>query len=186
VQPRLRGPAVDEQAGGAQRRADVHERHPELGPALAAARPGESQVDAVAEHGDDVRAGQRAEPEAGVVEPGLARRLRVAVLSELRERRDDDVHVEFYDAAWNEIWSKASLCEEIALVTEIDPLVLRGATPGRRVLQRTSWAASHSTSRLEDVACCWVCSTLTCQCCTAKEPVPFGFKKRHSSNGSYY
>jgi hypothetical protein len=63
--------------------------------------------------------------------------------------------VEFYDAAWNEIGTKASLCEEIALITDIDPLVLRGADPRKRsIAERMSWAASRATSRLEDVAYC--------------------------------
>jgi hypothetical protein len=63
--------------------------------------------------------------------------------------------VEFYDAAWNEIGTKASLCEEIALITEIDPLILRGSDPRKRsIAERMSWAASRATSRVEDVAYC--------------------------------
>jgi hypothetical protein len=63
--------------------------------------------------------------------------------------------VEFYDAAWNEIGTKASLCEEIALITQIDPAVLRGADPRKKsIAERMSWAASRTTSRLEDVAYC--------------------------------
>lgn len=63
--------------------------------------------------------------------------------------------VEFYDAVWKEIGTKASLCEEIALITQIDPDVLRGADPRKKsIAERMSRAASRATSRLEDVAYC--------------------------------
>lgn len=61
--------------------------------------------------------------------------------------------VEFYDQNWNEIGTKHSLCDEIAKITSIDPLVLHGANPlNRTIAERMSWAASRSTTRIEDAA----------------------------------
>jgi len=61
--------------------------------------------------------------------------------------------VEFYDEAWNEIGSKLSLCEKISEVTSIDPAVLLGFDPTKcTVAERMSWAASRSTTRIEDAA----------------------------------
>lgn len=63
--------------------------------------------------------------------------------------------VQFYDADWTEFDTKASRCEEIALITQIDPRILKGDDPRKRtVAERMSWAASRTTSRLEDVAYC--------------------------------
>lgn len=61
--------------------------------------------------------------------------------------------VEFYDQNWNEIGTKQSLCDQIAKITSIDPLVLRGANPtSRTIAERMSWAAYRSTTRIEDAA----------------------------------
>ncbi|KAG4439460.1 hypothetical protein IFR05_005072 [Cadophora sp. M221] len=61
--------------------------------------------------------------------------------------------VEFYDQTWNEIGTKQSLCDDIAKITSIDPLVLRGANPtSRTIAERMSWAAHRSTTRIEDTA----------------------------------
>lgn len=61
--------------------------------------------------------------------------------------------VEFYDQNWNEIGTKQSLCDQIAIITSIDPLVLRGAPPtSRTIAERMSWAAYRSTTRIEDAA----------------------------------
>jgi len=47
---------------------------------------------------------------------------------------------------------RKSLCEQIANITEIDPLVLRGEDPRRRTIaERMSWASGRSTSQAEDV-----------------------------------
>ncbi|TID23102.1 HET-domain-containing protein [Venturia nashicola] len=63
--------------------------------------------------------------------------------------------VEFYDVEWSKIGTKASLCMEIALITQIDTKILLGADPRKRsIAERMSWAASRATSRLEDVAYC--------------------------------
>jgi hypothetical protein len=42
--------------------------------------------------------------------------------------------VEFYDSKWNEFEIKASLCQQIADIIRIDPLILRGADPTRRTV----------------------------------------------------
>lgn len=61
--------------------------------------------------------------------------------------------VEFYDENWNEIGTKQSLCDQIADITSIDPLVLRGTDPTKRTIaERMSWAASRETTRVEDIA----------------------------------
>jgi hypothetical protein len=63
--------------------------------------------------------------------------------------------VEFYDANWEEIGTKSSLCENLSSVTGIDIPVLRGEDPTKRtVAERMSWAASRSTTRIEDTAYC--------------------------------
>lgn len=63
--------------------------------------------------------------------------------------------VEFYDVNWGKIGTKDTLCKEIALITQIDPDILRGADPRKRsIAERMSWAASRATTRLEDVAYC--------------------------------
>ncbi|KAH7372057.1 hypothetical protein BKA64DRAFT_586878, partial [Cadophora sp. MPI-SDFR-AT-0126] len=61
--------------------------------------------------------------------------------------------VELYDSKWNLFGTKASLCLQLADITAIDPLVLRGADPTiQTVAERMSWASSRSTSRIEDTA----------------------------------
>jgi hypothetical protein len=63
--------------------------------------------------------------------------------------------VEFYDAEWDDVGTKSSLCRYISSVTFIDELVLRGADPTKRTIgERMSWAASRSTTRIEDTAYC--------------------------------
>ncbi|TVY59666.1 Vegetative incompatibility protein HET-E-1, partial [Lachnellula suecica] len=44
--------------------------------------------------------------------------------------------VEFYDQNWNEIRTKHSLCDQIAKITSIDPLVLRGADPTSQTITK--------------------------------------------------
>ncbi len=59
--------------------------------------------------------------------------------------------VEFYDKEWNEIGTKLSLCEHISQVTGINTAILRGSDPTKyTVAERMSWAASRSTTRIED------------------------------------
>jgi hypothetical protein len=61
----------------------------------------------------------------------------------------------FYASKRNEFGSKASLCQQIADITGIDALILRGADPTRRtVAERMSWASMRVTSRIEDTAYC--------------------------------
>jgi hypothetical protein len=61
--------------------------------------------------------------------------------------------VEFYDSKWNACGTKTSLCQQIAGITGIDPLILNGADPTRRtVAEKMSWASERSTSRIEDTA----------------------------------
>lgn len=63
--------------------------------------------------------------------------------------------VEFYDQDWREIGTKQSLCGRLAEVTSVDLAVLRGEDPLKRtVAERMSWAASRSTTRIEDQAYC--------------------------------
>lgn len=63
--------------------------------------------------------------------------------------------IEFYDEHWNEIGTKLSLCDQISGVTGIDPAVLRGSDPTKHsIAERMSWAASRSTTRVEDTAYC--------------------------------
>ncbi|KAK4506392.1 hypothetical protein PRZ48_000122 [Zasmidium cellare] len=62
-------------------------------------------------------------------------------------------YVEFYDFYWVEVGTKQSLCDSIAMITKIDPVVLRGGDPLKRtVAERMSWAATRSTTRVEDTA----------------------------------
>lgn len=63
--------------------------------------------------------------------------------------------VEFYDKEWNEIGTKSSLCDHISEVTGIDSAILRGSDPTEKsIAERMSWAASRSTTRVEDAAYC--------------------------------
>ncbi|KAG4412029.1 hypothetical protein IFR04_014846 [Cadophora malorum] len=63
--------------------------------------------------------------------------------------------VEFYTAGWEEIGTKQSLGKEIAEITGIDVRVLRGRDPSEyHVAERMSWAASRTTTRIEDMSYC--------------------------------
>jgi hypothetical protein len=63
--------------------------------------------------------------------------------------------VEFYNQSWIQIGTKRSLWSHISQVTGIDPIILRGSDPTKRtVAERMSWAASRSTTRVEDAAYC--------------------------------
>lgn len=63
--------------------------------------------------------------------------------------------VEFYTATWEEIGTKQSLRDPIALFTGIDPQVLEGRDPSEyHVAERMSWAASRTTTRVEDMSYC--------------------------------
>jgi hypothetical protein len=89
--------------------------------------------------------------------------------------------VEFYDSKWNEFGTKASLCQQIADITGIDPLVLRGANPTRRtVAERMSWASAWSTRVLKTLhTLLWACSMCLCQCFMEREIGPlYDCKKR--------
>lgn len=62
--------------------------------------------------------------------------------------------VKFFDCKWNELGTKRTLGHQIADITGIDLLVLRGEEDARNrtVAERMSWAAGRETSRVEDVA----------------------------------
>lgn len=61
--------------------------------------------------------------------------------------------IEFYDADWSEIGTKASLSELLARITGIRLEVLRGLPlDSCNVAERMSWAASRTTTRAEDMA----------------------------------
>ncbi|CAG8973024.1 hypothetical protein HYALB_00007251 [Hymenoscyphus albidus] len=61
--------------------------------------------------------------------------------------------VELYDRNWTEIGTNLSLCEHISDITDISPAVLRGSDPTKgSIAERISWAASRSTTRVEDAA----------------------------------
>ncbi|KAH6702877.1 heterokaryon incompatibility protein-domain-containing protein [Leptodontidium sp. MPI-SDFR-AT-0119] len=63
--------------------------------------------------------------------------------------------VEFYTVSWEEIGTKQSLRDEIALITGIDSRVLEGCDPSvYHVAERMSWAASRTTTRVEDMSYC--------------------------------
>lgn len=63
--------------------------------------------------------------------------------------------VEFYTVIWEEIGTKQSLRDEIALITGIDSRVLEGCDPSvYHVSERMSWAASRTTTRVEDMSYC--------------------------------
>jgi hypothetical protein len=61
----------------------------------------------------------------------------------------------FFSQGWDVIGTKASLIQELAYITRIDPGVLRsGNTSTASIAQRMSWAANRETTRIEDVAYC--------------------------------
>ncbi|OAL51338.1 HET-domain-containing protein [Pyrenochaeta sp. DS3sAY3a] len=62
--------------------------------------------------------------------------------------------VKFFDCKWNELGTKRTLGHQIADITGIDLLVLRGEEDARTrtIAERMSWAAGRETSRVEDVA----------------------------------
>ncbi|KKY32015.1 putative het domain-containing protein [Diaporthe ampelina] len=71
-------------------------------------------------------------------------------LPELLAPRDMD----FYDADWRYIGSKASLAAQIQRITGIDADYLVGARHFRRacIATKMSWAAGRATTRVEDIA----------------------------------
>ena len=64
--------------------------------------------------------------------------------------------VNFFDQGWNFKGSKSGLSQYLATVTGIDPAILsRSKGPAAiPVAQRMAWAASRSTTRVEDTAYC--------------------------------
>lgn len=63
--------------------------------------------------------------------------------------------VEFHDQNWSTIGTKVELSDHLAHVTGIDTTVLEGDNPhDRTISERMSWAASRTTSRIEDAAYC--------------------------------
>jgi hypothetical protein len=63
--------------------------------------------------------------------------------------------IEFYDAQWSEIGTKASLSVTLARITKIRLEVLRGLPlDSCNVAERMSWAARRTTTRAEDMAYC--------------------------------
>ncbi|PVH72247.1 HET-domain-containing protein [Cadophora sp. DSE1049] len=63
--------------------------------------------------------------------------------------------VEFYTATWEEIGTKQSLGDEIALITGIESRVLQGSDlAAHHVAEKMSWAASRITTRVEDMSYC--------------------------------
>ena len=65
--------------------------------------------------------------------------------------------VEFYAADWTEIGTKASMTEQLARRTGIDPRVLNGADVSIcNVAERLSWASHRQTTKIEDSAYCLI------------------------------
>jgi len=63
--------------------------------------------------------------------------------------------VEFYAADWTEIGTKASMIEQLARRTGINPRVLNGADVSIcNVAARLSWASTRQTTKIEDQAYC--------------------------------
>jgi hypothetical protein len=62
--------------------------------------------------------------------------------------------ITFFDSTWHEVGTKATLCQQIADITGIDPPVLQGEDDPRKrtVAERMSWTSGRSTSRIEDTA----------------------------------
>jgi hypothetical protein len=61
--------------------------------------------------------------------------------------------IEFFDSKWQKMGTKATLREEIAVITRIDSRVLDGEAPtNRTIAERMSWASDRITSRVEDTA----------------------------------
>lgn len=86
---------------------------------------------------------------------GRPRELTARILTIFVEELIAPTFIEFYDKQWNEIGTKLSLCHHISDVTGIDRAVLRGSDPTKHsIAERMSWAASRSTTRVEDTAYC--------------------------------
>ncbi|KAN0113163.1 hypothetical protein V8E51_006114 [Hyaloscypha variabilis] len=63
--------------------------------------------------------------------------------------------VKFYNGSWLYIGTRLDLIEPISAITRIDLCALNGSQlAGFSVARRMSWAASHQTTRLEDMAYC--------------------------------
>lgn len=70
--------------------------------------------------------------------------------------------VEFFDRGWNQIGTRAELCDKIRQITDIDEKILRhDGSSGRTieellsevpVARRMSWASGRATTREEDIA----------------------------------
>jgi hypothetical protein len=59
----------------------------------------------------------------------------------------------FFDAAWQEIGTKASLCSTLSHITGIPETILAGESPETAsIAQRMSWASSRRATRTEDTA----------------------------------
>jgi hypothetical protein len=65
-------------------------------------------------------------------------------------------NVIFYDAHWNQIGSKAELCEDLSIITGIpsDALLYTKKLNAFSIADRMSWAHNRSTTREEDLAYC--------------------------------
>jgi hypothetical protein len=63
--------------------------------------------------------------------------------------------VEFYARDWTDLGTKSSRQDEISIVTGIDVRILDGEDPAIcNVAERLSWAATRTTTRIEDAAYC--------------------------------
>ena len=63
--------------------------------------------------------------------------------------------VEFYAKDWTDLGTKSSRQEEISIITGIDVRILDGEDPAIcNVAERLSWAATRTTTRIEDAAYC--------------------------------
>jgi hypothetical protein len=92
--------------------------------------------------------------------------------------------VEFYDKSWVEVGTKRSLCDQLAEITSIDRLFLRGNSPANyAVAERVSWAALRHTTRIEDMAYSLMgILRYSCQCSTARASVHlFAYRMKYSS-----
>ena len=63
--------------------------------------------------------------------------------------------VEFYAKDWTDLGTKSSRQDEISIITGIDVRILDGEDPAIcNVAERLSWAATRTTTRIEDAAYC--------------------------------
>ncbi len=63
--------------------------------------------------------------------------------------------VEFYARDWTDLGTKSSRQDEISIITGIDVRILDGEDPAIcNVAERLSWAATRTTTRIEDAAYC--------------------------------